>query len=183
MIGFSRSEQVGTEDVLCIREIDYACDYGPLRRMLGDRDAFRLGLVPLAVEAGDAFVLVAELNGEAVGYVTVHLAWRDDQEWQPGGGTETFMTGENAYLEVIEVREDLRGRGIGRALLAAAERLAGERGKAALWLHTGEANVGAQRLYEREGWTHTETVAPAWNDGRPMQIYRRAIARSASTAP
>jgi GNAT superfamily N-acetyltransferase len=50
------------------------------------------------------------------------------------------------------VRGDLRGRGIGRALLEAAVERARELGISLLWLTT-HADTDSDRIYERLGWT------------------------------
>jgi GNAT superfamily N-acetyltransferase len=43
------------------------------------------------------------------------------------------------FVEAVWVSDDLRGRGVGRALMAAAERHAGEAGCHAVWLDTFQA--------------------------------------------
>jgi GNAT superfamily N-acetyltransferase len=103
------------------------------------------------------------------------VAYRDDQGWEPDGDGVRFQSGENAYLENIEVRPGLRGGGIGAALLAALEAEAGRLGKRRLWLHAFEDNVGAHRFYESHGWRHQRTVHPSWADGRPTRVYTRGL--------
>jgi GNAT superfamily N-acetyltransferase len=164
---------------LSIRAVDYARDRDSLRRMLTDRDAIRLDGVRQAVEAQHVFIQVAELSGEAVAIAVVHIYPRDDMGWEPDGNTLQYITGEHAYLEILEVRDDLRSRGVGHALLIAVDDIARQCGKAALWLHTSESNVGAHRFYEREGWLHVTTVYPAWSRSKPMRIYRKPITGSA----
>jgi GNAT superfamily N-acetyltransferase len=59
-----------------------------------------------------------------------------------------------------------RGRGLGRALLAALEELALDMGYAVARLDTGAKQPGAQRMYERAGY---EPVADY--NGNPYASY------------
>jgi GNAT superfamily N-acetyltransferase len=94
----------------------------------------------------DARFLVAELDGRAVGCVAVQPL--------PGGIGE---------LKRMYVAPEVRGRGVGRRLLHAAEHLAGELGFAALRLETGTRQPEAVALYERSGWTRI-TPYGYWRD-------------------
>lgn len=62
-------------------------------------------------------------------------------------------TADCAFLYDIEVDEQHRGRGYGRALLTAAEEAARSRGVAALELNVFGGNATAIALYERAGYT------------------------------
>ena len=92
--------------------------------------------------AGDEvpFTLVALIDGEPVGSVSV--CWDDLDDRYPD---------EGPWISGMVVRSNARNLGIGRALLAAAERRCVEQGNRALWLHTSEA----KRFYQRCGW-HVE---------------------------
>jgi GNAT superfamily N-acetyltransferase len=57
-----------------------------------------------------------------------------------------------AYIERLVVSPDFRRQGMARRLLAAAEDLASEAGKATVGLHVGGTNLAALRLYEGEGY-------------------------------
>jgi hypothetical protein len=46
-----------------------------------------------------------------------------------------------------------------------------------LWLHLDERNSGAHRFYERNGWTHHNTINPAWKEGRATRIYVKELSR------
>jgi ribosomal protein S18 acetylase RimI-like enzyme len=61
-----------------------------------------------------------------------------------------------AYLQELYVVPDLRGRGIGQALMEAI--LATCRGRGAAWieLNTGETDVAARGLYRKFGFTNEE---------------------------
>jgi len=106
----------------------------------------------------------------------VQTRYREDLGWEPDGDAFLFVSGQNAYLENLEVKGSFRSMGIGRELLAAMEEEVRRRGRRVLWLHTGEANYGACRFYEREGWSHERTVYPAWRNGAPTRIYVKVIA-------
>ena len=90
----------------------------------------------------DRRFLVARLHGRIVGCAFV---W-----WADGTG----------YLSGIGVVEELRGRGIGRALTGRAAHVAslGQDGTApdVVWMH---ATVDGAALYSRMGFTHVDTEA------------------------
>lgn len=57
-----------------------------------------------------------------------------------------------AHLEVIAVAACAEGTGVGRALLAAAERNARSHGARSITLHVIETNRRARRFYEQSGY-------------------------------
>jgi ribosomal protein S18 acetylase RimI-like enzyme len=95
------------------------------------------------VEAGRRAMLVASDEAGLCGTVQVVLAQPDNQ---PHRGDVTKML----------VHRRARRRGIGAALMKAAERAAIECGKTLLVLDT--ASDDAERLYERSGWTRVGTI-------------------------
>jgi GNAT superfamily N-acetyltransferase len=130
----------------------------------------------VAVQAGDCFAFVAEEDGMAIGWAVVHTNFRDDQDWDPPDeDTKKFQSGDNAYLENIEVSAGTRGKGVGTALLQAIEDEARKRGKHALWLHTSENNVKAHKVFDRNGWTHESSVYPPWKPSSRTRIYKKAL--------
>ncbi|MDE3064602.1 MAG: GNAT family N-acetyltransferase [Acidobacteriota bacterium] len=86
-------------------------------------------------------VLVAEVDGEVVGVTQVMVF----PHFQHTGGW-------CAELESVHVREDHRGRGIGAALLDAAETLARERGCYRIQLTSRNVRVDAHRFYVANGF-------------------------------
>ena len=56
------------------------------------------------------------------------------------------------YVHVLASYPEYRGRGLGSALLALADRLAAAAGKQALSLIVSDTNRGARRLYENSGY-------------------------------
>jgi ribosomal protein S18 acetylase RimI-like enzyme len=62
-------------------------------------------------------------------------------------------------IEVLAVRADSRGVGVGRALLEAAVAAAAEVGARAITLEVVDTNGRARDLYERVGFEHVRTTA------------------------
>lgn len=56
------------------------------------------------------------------------------------------------YVNVLAVYPEYRGRGFGRALLVTAEDIARDLGKRGLSVTVADSNIGARRLYERQGY-------------------------------
>ncbi len=165
-----------TDAGISVRPIDFARDAGPLKSFLTERDKMRFDHCETACEANDCFAFVADDNGIAVGWAVVQTKFREDQDWAPADeDTHAFQTGENAYLENIEVTARTRNSGIGRMLLEAAQAEAKQRGKKYLWLHTSENNIKAHSLFEREGWTLDRTVYPPWKPDSRTRIYKKVL--------
>jgi putative acetyltransferase len=70
------------------------------------------------------------------------------------GGVALFET--FAEVKRMYVRDDVRGRGIGRALLERIEAEARESGQGVLRLETGDRQIAAMQLYERAGFRSCE---------------------------
>jgi ribosomal protein S18 acetylase RimI-like enzyme len=77
----------------------------------------------------------------------------------------------DAYLEELYVAPELRGRGLGRALLEAAMEHSRQRGAAHIDLGTSEDDVAARALYESAGFTNRE----GGPDGPRMLYYERDL--------
>jgi GNAT superfamily N-acetyltransferase len=108
-----------------------------------------------SVARGERVVLAAEdAAGEIVG--TVQVIWAQPEN-QPHRGD----------LAKMLVHRRARRRGIGAALLAAAERRALSAGKTLLVLDT--ASDDAERLYARQGWQRCGQIPnyALWPDGAP----------------
>lgn len=159
-----------------VRSIDFVRDHAPLKSFLADRDRIRLTHMEAACRDGDCYAFVAEDGGTAIGWAVVHTKFRDDQDWSPADAdTIAFQTGDNAYLENIEVTPRVRSKGAGRLLLAAVQDEARKRGKKHLWLHTSENNVKAHKLFDREGWVHERSVYPPWKPNSRTRIYKKEL--------
>jgi GNAT superfamily N-acetyltransferase len=93
-----------------------------------------------AIDSRDSLVLVAVAEGERVvgictAYYTIHA----------------IRFGPRAWVEELAVHPEMRSRGIGSRLLAAAKDWARERGASHLKLDSALPRTEAHRFYEREG--------------------------------
>ena len=110
------------------------------------------------LEAGDAFVLLAERSGSGVGYAMVHVR----------AGSPTWPVGEKAgEIETLSVLPGERGQGTGSALLAAVRAELSSHEIEELSLHVVHTNKDAMRFYERHGFeTHAFWLRAAGRLGR-----------------
>ena len=95
----------------------------------------------LRAAGDDAFV--AELDGTAVGLATVHAR------------VVLHVARPVAQLTALVVPPEMRGRGVGRALVTEAERWGRERGADRLVVTTALHRADAPLFYERLGFEHT----------------------------
>jgi ribosomal protein S18 acetylase RimI-like enzyme len=80
-----------------------------------------------------------------------------------------------ARLYSIAVAHTARGRGVGEALLSAAERAVRARGYKSLRLEVRQDNAGAIRLYERLGYHRFGAYAEFYEDGAPAWRYEKNL--------
>jgi ribosomal protein S18 acetylase RimI-like enzyme len=128
-----------------------------------EEDAARL---PQGAATEGMLILTGTVDGEPIGRLWIGLA-------HPRGVPDC------AFLYDIEVAAAHRGRGLGRALLAAGESAAREQGAAALELNVFGANPAAADLYRTSGYQVTtqqmrkdlRRTAPRF---APMHAYDRA---------
>jgi ribosomal-protein-alanine acetyltransferase len=135
------------EDLPRLHEIERGCFPGPEQLTRGQLAslAFRVDIAPL----------VAELDGRIVGFALVHFH------------------GRAARLLTIDVAEEARGKGCGRALLDAADEAAREAGCDAIGLEVRVGNRAAIAMYERAGYARLRTVHDYYPDesGEPEDAY------------
>ena len=81
-----------------------------------------------------------------------------------------------ASLDAIAVEEKERGRGVGTALLAGAERAAKKRRALELRLVTAEANVAALDLFLRSGFSIVERLERYYPRGQNAVAMRKKLA-------
>lgn len=81
-----------------------------------------------------------------------------------------WYEGPVALLDELYVAPHLRGRGIGAALLAAAEGVARQCGGALLEINVDGGDAGARRFYERHGYSNSEP-----GDDEPLLYYYREL--------
>ena len=89
-----------------------------------------------------------------------------------------------ALLWDIRVAPNMRHRGVGRALLQAAERAATERGASAMRVETQQVNVAACRFYHRNGYVLERMISDAYPN-LPSEIqllWLKTLSSSASIA-
>ena len=87
-----------------------------------------------AASAGRAFVAVAEMEGQVIGYCNL-------RSWPAGG-----------WVDQIAVTKSQQRRGVGGALLEAALKAALERGFWKVSLITSETDRGALSFFKASGW-------------------------------
>ena len=114
-------------------------DLGPVR---DDEDSWarRRAHYERQLALPGAFVLVARLDGAAVGYALVTLeegspTWAEPPDW--------------AEIDSLSLLPEARGRGVGRRLIERAQAEVGDR---ELRLFVMRGNADARRFYEREGF-------------------------------
>jgi GNAT superfamily N-acetyltransferase len=111
---------------------------------------------------GSAFLVAEDALGSPVGFV-----WLKTER-------DYFIDMPVGHVIDIAVTKAGEGRGIGRALLDAADRWAEANGYPWLTLHVFEGNDRARRVYEKHGyvpeWTRMlKRVGPAAKDGKDGQ--------------
>jgi len=97
------------------------------------------------LNAEDAIVLVAEIDGGVAGYVYAGvepLSWKE-------------LRDEAGFVHDLLVSDEARNSGVGHQLLDAAMSWLKQRGMPRVVLWTAARNAGAQRLFERRGFRPT----------------------------
>jgi GNAT superfamily N-acetyltransferase len=122
----------------------YAHDYA-------DWPSFIEGIGRMADLADDADLFVAELDGAIVGAVA-HV--------RPGRPRSAIFPEEWSVIRMLVVAPGMRGRGIGRQLVAACLRRAREAGAPAVGLHTSPIMASALRMYEAIGFVRDRDLPP-----------------------
>ena len=114
-------------------------------------------------EAGNAVSLIAEKEGEIVGFVIVHI--------------DRVTAGRRGYVVTLDVAAEYRRRGLAGRMMQAVERLAEADGVQRMELHVFTENDGAIRFYEGLGY---ERVARRWRfygaEGLDAFAYRKELA-------
>ncbi len=133
---------------------------------LADGDPYEATLIDAAGRAATAEVLVAELDGELVGTVTIC----------PAGSpyAEVGRPGESEF-RFLAVSPRAWGRGIGPALVDACEERAIARGQSAHVICVIDINEAAHRMYQRLGFTRLPERDWEPVPGVRLWAYRRAV--------
>jgi ribosomal-protein-alanine N-acetyltransferase len=121
---------------------------------------------------------IAEDEREIAGFGIVH--WESMRARagrptpQPAG--KPAVHGEVvAYLETLEVRPDLRGRGTGGELLRRCEESARAAGAQTLGLHVDAENGAAIGLYRAHGFELQARVERYYPKGRAAEVYVKRL--------
>lgn len=91
----------------------------------------------------DGHAFVADSDTGLLGVATTQIVW------------SLIEDAPRAMLTALVVREDMRGQGVGRALIAAVESWAGDRGAERVIVTTALRRAGAHAFYERLGFEFT----------------------------
>lgn len=101
-----------------------------------DVEGYEAGYLDRFFSDDEDWICVAEYENNVVAFLSIEVH-RD----------EDFL-----YLDDLSVAEGCRNKGIGTALIHAAEKYAKESGIAKIVLHAEKANKDARRLYSRLGY-------------------------------
>ena len=115
----------------------------------------------LLVGRANAATWIAEEDGRLWGFGIVE--WSEERR------------GVTAYIQTIEVAPEMRGRGVGGALLGSIEGSARAAGARLIWLHVEAANAGAIRLYEARGYACDGRQENYYPHGRAALIYVKRL--------
>jgi GNAT superfamily N-acetyltransferase len=86
-----------------------------------------------------------------------------------------WYDGPVALLDELYVAPEQRGRGLGSALLAAAEAVTRQRGGELLEINVDGGDTGARRFYERHGYVNCEP-----GEDQPLLYYYRELGKALS---
>jgi GNAT superfamily N-acetyltransferase len=86
-----------------------------------------------------------------------------------------WYDGPVALLDELYVAPGKRGRGLGSALLAAAEAVTRQRGGELLEINVDGDDTGARRFYERHGYVNSEP-----GEDQPLLYYYRELGNATS---
>lgn len=150
--GGTRIRLAGRQDIDQVRAL-----IGAMGGHGDGRGARRLGMV---IARGDCRALVAERDGRVVGYLELHAR------------PSTLYDQVEGWVAAVAIAEDCRGRGIGHALMAAAEREAALLGCSELALESALQRDRAHDFYRGLGFEEASVA----------RRFRRAIAGPAAGA-
>ncbi len=125
----SLGKRTAMDSVSSLRRVDPAAVLENFERLLA------------IVERREHLSLIAEMDGRPVGFMLTLDSLPDE------------VTGDDqSFIVYMAVERDVRGAGIGSALLKRAEDEARKRGAPYMALMVTEENVTARALYERAGY-------------------------------
>lgn len=128
----------------------YHAKHLPATACVPDRPRFSRGEMSELLSNDNCLLLVAEARGAIAGFLEASLRFPTAPDEAPSP-----WCGVNS----LAVRDSSRRRGLGTALMRAAERWAESKGVTQLRLTVYEFNAGARLLYERLGYaTHARQL-------------------------
>lgn len=128
-------------------------------------DAGRVGAIMSAWIEETPWIPALHTRAEDIAYAGVMI----DRGWITVAESETvngYLARNGEEIHALYVDPDTRGKGIGTALITDAMQR-----QNALRLWTFVANTGAQRLYERLGFSETHRTDGAENDEKLPDIH------------
>jgi len=122
------------------------------RECFSAAEAFLRAEIAYLLEASEGVSLVAEVDGEVVGFVAGLIERRGDG-------------GRVGHVYTLDVRAGHRRKGVASRLLDGLERAFAERGIAACILEVRVDNVAALRLYSGRGYAVVERLRDYYGRG------------------
>ena len=121
----------------------------------------------------NADIFVAEIDGNIAGSIVLFPASIQAYDW-----SEDVQ--EYPEIRMLSVNPDIRGKGIGRALVEHCLQVAKEQNNAQIGLHTASFMTKASALYESMGFSRvTELDLEPMNDGIIVKAYRLNLKKNA----
>jgi ribosomal protein S18 acetylase RimI-like enzyme len=128
-------------------------------RFWGDQERLRPLHHPMFfIEFADMALVARDPSGQIVGYVVGFIA-------PPG----------NAYIHLVAVRDDARGKDIARKLYETFFDNARQRGATAVKAITNPENEASVAFHRRMGFTNVVRVEDYGGIGAPRMVMRRAL--------
>ncbi len=128
-------------------------------------ESYRQDIVDVRSRLAESQLVVAELNGELAGAVTLYLHGSNSLPWPS----------DWAGIRLLGVRPGIRGKGVGSALMNECVRRCRTAGLRVIGLHTTVAMDVARRLYEKMGFVRTPEYDFHPDDGVVVMAYRLDI--------
>ena len=154
---------------------DFDALYALEERCFEPPSRFSRRYMRLLVSRANAATWIAEEDRRLQGFAIVE--WTDERRGPPSDRSSSLgcRCGVTAYIQTIEVAPEMRGRGVGGALLGRIEGSARAAGAGLIWLHVEAANAAAFRLYEAQGYTCDGRQENYYPHGRAALIYAKRL--------
>lgn len=114
--------------------------------------------------------------------IASYIADPDSETWVAEEGSEIvgfLIAGregrKSSHVITVDVIEEWRRRGIGAALMNAAEEWARRRGAESIYLETAEDNFAAQQFYQARGYSKIERVEGYYSNGRAAWVMAKRL--------